>query len=62
MSKIKIPYTGDHFFIRKKGKEAMILEGSIEKCIIADWLEVNMGYHNKTIIVSAHMINKGLET
>ena len=59
-TKTKTTYTGDPFFHKNKGKEAVILEDSAEETIIADWIEENMGYRNDTMIVSAHRIDEGL--
>ena len=59
-TKTKTTYTGDSFFHKKKGKEAVILEGNVEEIIIAEWLEANIGYRNTTIMVNVHMIDEGL--
>ena len=58
--KTKNTHTDDPFFHKEKGKEAVILEGSIEECTITDLLEDNMGYRNTTIMVNAHRIDKEL--
>jgi len=54
------PTTGDPSFHKKTGKDAVILEGSVEETIIADWLEAYIGYRNTTIIKITHMLEKGL--
>ena len=42
-----------------KGQPKMILEGSSDEGIIADWMEANLGFRMTTIMVNQHRVEEG---
>ena len=42
------------------GRVALILPGSKEEHIIADWMEANLGFRNTLLMVNSHRVEEGL--
>ena len=42
-----------------KGRPAAILDGSGDESIIADWMEMKLGFRNTLIMVNTHRVDEG---
>ena len=42
-----------------KGQPALIVPGSTEEAIIADWMEMNLGFRNTMVMVNTHRVEEG---
>ena len=55
----KIKYNGHDKRRFNKGTPALILPGSTEEAIIADRVEMNLGFRNTTVMVNSHRVEEG---
>ena len=42
-----------------KGQPALVVPGSTEEAIIANWMEMNLGFRNTTAMVNVHRAEEG---